>query len=182
MRVLFSILMLVLSLNLFSQEKEITDKPKSLIKTQAQRAKEKAQKAPITSYKIYSIERDTIILDTTLSIKKDYELNFLRKDLFGLMPFPNEGQTYTTLDFGLTNFSPFPEFGFKAKHMNYIEANDINYYSVATPLTELYYKSVMEQGQNVDALITLNTSKNLNFSIAFKGLRSIGKYINIKNE
>jgi hypothetical protein len=62
--------------------------------------------------------------------------------------------------------------------MNYIEANDVKYYSVATPLTELYYKSVMEQGQNVDALITLNTSKNFNFSIAFKGLRSLGKYIN----
>lgn len=178
MRVLFSILMLVLSLNLFSQEKEITDKPKSLIKTQAQRAKEKAQKAPITSYKIYSIERDTVVLDTTLSIKKEYEFNYLHKDLFGLMPFPNEGQTYTTLDFGLAKFTPFPEFGYKAKHMNYIEANNINYYSVATPLTELYYKSVMEQGQNVDALITLNTSKNFNFSVAFKGLRSLGKYIN----
>jgi hypothetical protein len=178
MRVLFSILMLVLSLNLFSQEKEITDKPKSLIKTQAQRAKEKAQKAPITSYKIFSIERDTVVLDTTLSIKKEYEFNYLHKDLFGLMPFPNEGQTYTTLDFGLAKFTPFPEFGYKAKHMNYIEANDINYYSVATPLTELYYKSVMEQGQNVDALITLNTSKNFNFSVAFKGLRSLGKYIN----
>ena len=36
----------------------------------------------------------------------------------------------------------------------------------------------MEQGQNVDAFITLNTSKNFNFSIAFKGLRSLGKYIN----
>lgn len=178
MRVLFSILMLVLSLNLFSQEKEITNKPKSLIKTQAQRAKEKAQKAPITSYKIYSIERDTVVLDTTLSIKKEYEFNYLHKDLFGLMPFPNEGQTYTTLDFGLTKFTPFPEFGYKAKHMSYIEANDVKYYSVATPLTELYYKSVMEQGQNVDALITLNTSKNFNFSVAFKGLRSLGKYIN----
>lgn len=178
MRFLFSILMLVLSLNLFSQEKEITDNPKSLIKTQAQRAKEKAQKAPITSYKIYSIERDTIVLDTTLSIKKEYGFNYLQKDLFGLMPFPNEGQTYTTLDFGLTKFTPFPEFGYRAKHMSYIEANVVKYYSVATPLTELYYKSVMEQGQNVDALITLNTSKNFNFSVAFKGLRSIGKYIN----
>jgi hypothetical protein len=36
----------------------------------------------------------------------------------------------------------------------------------------------MEQGQNVDAMVTLNTSKNFNFSVAFKGLRSLGKYIN----
>ena len=36
----------------------------------------------------------------------------------------------------------------------------------------------MEQGQNLDAFITLNTSEQLNFSIAYKGLRSLGKYIN----
>ena len=82
------------------------------------------------------------------------------------------------INYGLTKFSPFPEFGFKAKHFGYLEVNDVKYYSVATPLTELYFKTVMEQGQNVDALITLNTSKNFNFSIAFKGLRSLGKYIN----
>ncbi|WP_395066046.1 putative porin, partial [Flavobacterium sp.] len=117
-------------------------------------------------------------VDTTLAIKKEYDYNYLRKDIFGLMPFPNEGQTYNTLNFGLTKFNSFPEMGFKAKHFNYLEVNDIKYYSVATPLTELYFKTVMEQGQNVDALITLNTSKNFNFSIAFKGLRSLGKYIN----
>ena len=162
----------------FSQDKGKNDKPKSLVKTAEERAKELAKKAPITSYKIISIKHDTIILDTTLSIKKEYEYNYLRKDNFGLMPFPNEGQTYTTLDFGLHKFSPFPEFGFKAKHFGYLEVDDVKYYSVATPLTELYFKTVMQQGQNVDALITLNTSKNFNFSIAFKGLRSLGKYIN----
>ena len=159
--------MLLMSVLLFSQEKDKPEAAKSLVKTPEQRAKEKAQKAPITSYKIISIERDTIILDTTLSIKKEYEYNYLRKDMFGLMPFPNEGQTYSTLNFGLNKFSPFPEFGFKAKHMNYLEAEDIKYYSVATPLTELYFKTVMEQGQSVDALVTLNTAKNFNFSIAF---------------
>lgn len=178
MKLFYSFLLFVFSCSLFSQEKENSDKPTSLIKSQAQRAKELAQKAPITSYKIISLERDTIILDTTLSIKKEYSYNYLHRDLFGLMPFPNEGQAYTTLNFGLKKFAPFPEFGFKAKHMNYLEVDDIKYYSVATPLTELYFKTVMEQGQSVDALITLNTSKNLNFSIAFKGLRSLGKYIN----
>lgn len=160
----------------FAQEKE--QKRKSLVKTAEQRAKEKAQKAPITSYKIISLQKDTIILDTTLSIKKEYDYNYLRKDIFGLMPFPNEGQTYTKLNFSFTEFNSFPEFGFKGKHFAYQEVNDIKYYSVATPLTELYFKTVMEQGQNVDAFVTLNTSKNFNFSIAFKGLRSLGKYIN----
>lgn len=175
---LLTIIFLFSSLISFSQEKVKDGQRKSLVKSAEQRAKEQAKKAPITSYKIISIQRDTIILDTTLSIKKEYDYNYLRRDIFGLMPFPNEGQTYSTLNFGLNKFNSFPEFGFKGKQFAYQEVNDIKYYSVATPLTELYFKTVMEQGQNVDALITLNTAKNFNFSIAFKGLRSLGKYIN----
>jgi hypothetical protein len=178
MRSKFTYLFFLITFFSFSQEKGKTPLRKSLVKTAEERANEQAKKAPITSYKIISAQRDTIILDTTLSIKKEYDYNYLRKDIFGLMPFPNEGQTYSTLNFGLNKFSPFPEFGFKAKHFAYQDVDDIKYYSVATPLTELYFKTVMEQGQNVDALITLNTSKNFNFSVAFKGLRSLGKYIN----
>ncbi|MFY7740504.1 MAG: putative porin [Flavobacterium sp.] len=177
MRRLYFLLLFIPCL-LLSQEKGKEEKRKSLVKTAEQKAKEQARIAPITSYKIISIDRDTTFVDTTLAIKKEYDYNYLRRDIFGLMPFPNEGQTYNTLDFGLNKFNAYPEFGFKAKHFNYLEVEDINYYSVATPLTELYFKTVMEQGQNVDALITLNTSERFNFSIAFKGLRSLGKYIN----
>lgn len=177
MRRLYFLLLFIPCL-LLSQEKGKEEKRKSLVKTAEQKAKEQARKAPITSYKIISIDRDTTFVDTTLAIKKEYDYNYLRRDIFGLMPFPNEGQTYNTLDFGLNKFYAYPEFGFKAKHFNYLEVDDIKYYSVATPLTELYFKTVMEQGQNVDALITLNTSERFNFSIAFKGLRSLGKYIN----
>ncbi len=92
--------------------------------------------------------------------------------------FPNEGQTYNSLQYSLTSFSPFPEFGFKAKHFNFLEANQIRYSSVATPVTELYFKSVMQKGQSTDVFFTLNTSPRLNFSIAYRGLRSLGKYIN----
>jgi hypothetical protein len=73
---------------------------------------------------------------------------------------------------------PYPEFGFKAKHFNFIEANQIRYASVATPLTELYFKSTQLKGQSVDSYIAVNTSPNLNFSLAYRGLRSDGKYIN----
>lgn len=162
----------------FSQE-PVKEKPKkSLIKSEEQKAKELAQKAPITSYRIVTIERDTIYLDTSLTIKKEYAFNYLRKDIFGLLPFVNDGQTYNTLQYSLTEFSPYPEFGYKAKHFNYLETKDIKYYSVATPLTELYFKTVMEQGQSVDAFITVNTSENFNMSLAYKGIRSLGKYLN----
>jgi hypothetical protein len=175
---LITFIFLFITFITFSQEKGKEQQRKSLVKTAEQRAKEKAKKAPITFYKIISLQRDTIFLDTTLSIKKEYDYNYLRRDIFGLLPFPNEGQSYTMLNFGLTKFNSFPGVGFKGKHFAYQEVNDIKYYSVATPLTELYFKTVMEQGQNVDALITLNTAKNFNFSVAFKGLRSLGKYIN----
>jgi len=138
----------------------------------------KPVKAKYEQYQIITIDRDTTYIDTSLTIQSEYKHNYLRKDNFGLLPFSNEGQTYNTLDFGLNKFSPYPEFGYKAKHFDYIEANQIKYYSVATPLTELYFKTVLQQGQNTDAFITLNTSKQFNFSLAYRGLRSLGKYIN----
>lgn len=140
--------------------------------------KKKKEKPPINLYKIYTLEKDTTIVDTTLNIHKEYKYNLLRKDLFGLLPFANEGQTYNTLNYGLVKHNSFPNFGFTAKHFNYLEVQDINYYSVPTPLTDLYFKTVMEQGQSLDAFLTVNVKPNLNFSIAYKGLRSLGKYIN----
>ena len=134
--------------------------------------------ATIDMYRAITLERDTTYIDTSLTIQKEYSFNYLRKDTFGLLPFPNEGQTYNTLEYSLTEFSPYPEFGFKAKHFNFMEANQIRYYSVATPVTELYFKTVMKQGQSADSFLTLNISPGLNFSIAYKGLRSTGKYIN----
>jgi hypothetical protein len=124
------------------------------------------------------LQKDTTYVDTSLTIKKEYEYNYLRKDIFGLLPFANEGQTYAVLDFGRKNFTSFPEMGFSGKQFNYLGVNDIKYYSVATPITELYFKTVMEQGQSLDAFITVNTSERFNLSVAFKGLRSLGKYVN----
>lgn len=134
--------------------------------------------APVDMYKIITIEKDTTIVDTSLTIKNEYRNNYLRKDNFGLLPFPNDGQTYNTLDYGLTQFNPFPEFGFRAKHFAYMEAGDINYYNVATPYTDLFYRSTQRQGQILDAFVTVNTSENLNLFVGYKGIRSIGKYIN----
>lgn len=134
--------------------------------------------APIKEYKIITLQNDTIAVDTTLNLKKYYKFNYLRKDDFGLLPFANEGQTYNVLNYNYKKRSVFPEFGFSAKHFAYLEKEDINYYHMPTPYTELYYKTVMKQGQNLDAFITLNTNENLNFFVGYKGLRSLGKFIN----
>lgn len=134
--------------------------------------------ATIDMYKIISLRNDTTYVDTSLSIQKEYKFNYLRKDNFGLLPFANEGQAFQTLDYGLKNNSPYPEVGFAGKHFNYLQVDDIKYYNMATPMTELYFKTVMEQGQMIDAFITLNTSERLNLGIGYRGLRSLGKYVN----
>ena len=169
MKYLFTVLFLLIFSVGFSQDDQ---------SDAAKNSPKKQPKAAFDQYRIISLQKDTTYVDTSLTIKKEYEYNYLRKDIFGLLPFANEGQTYTVLDFGLKNFTSFPEIGFSGKQFNYLGVNDINYYSVATPVTELYFKTVMEQGQSIDAFITVNTSDRFNISVAFKGLRSLGKYIN----
>ena len=133
----------------------------------------------IQDYKIISFTNDTTYVDTTLTIQKEYKFNYLRRDEFGLMPFSNMGQTYNSLTYNFQNTSLMPDFGALAKHFNYMEIEDISYYRVPTPLTELVFKSAFEQGQLADSFFTINTSPQFNFSIAYKGLRSLGKYQHI---
>ena len=142
-------------------------------------AKLKNLDAKITDYKIISHSKDTTFVDTTLTIQKEYKYNYLRKDNFNLMPFSNLGQTYNTLSQDFSSTKLMPRFGASAKHFNYLEIEDVNYYYVPTPLTELMYKTAFEQGQLLDAFFTVNTSEQFNFSFAYKGLRSLGKYQNI---
>jgi len=140
--------------------------------------KDTVVKPPISAYKIFSIAGDSTYVDTTLTIQKDYKFNYLRKDNFELVPFPNVGQTYNKLAYSFDKQAIIPDMGARARHFNFMEVEDIYYYQVPTPLTELYFKTVPEQGQNLDAFFTINTSERLNFSVAYKGLRALGKYQN----
>ncbi len=135
--------------------------------------------ARIEDYKIISFENDTTYVDTTLSISKDYRFNYLRKDRFDLIPFSNIGQTHNTLSFDFRSKKIMPLFGARARHFNFMEIEDINYYYMPTPFTELMYKTAFSQGQVLDAFFSVNTSKQFNFSVAYKGLRSLGKYQHI---
>lgn len=133
-------------------------------------------KTHYTDYKIISHKYDTTYVDTTLTIKKEYKFNFLRKDNFELLQFHNQGQTFNNLAYDYRAFQMYPDIGFRAKQFNYFNINDINYYNVPTPTTEILYKTGQEQGQVLDAFFTLNFSKRLNVSVAYKGLRSLGHY------
>ncbi|HHC78244.1 MAG TPA: hypothetical protein ENK46_00050 [Flavobacteriia bacterium] len=135
-------------------------------------------KTHYTDYKIISHQRDTTYIDTTLTIQKDYLFNYLRKDNFELLPFHNQGQTFNKLGYTFSDVSLFPKMGATAKHYNYYELEDVYYYHVPTPTTELFYRTGLEQGQVLDALFTFNTTRRHNISLAYKGMRSLGKYIN----
>jgi hypothetical protein len=139
-------------------------------------AKKKGDSLTIEMYKIISYQGDTTFVDTTLTIHKEYKYNFLRRDDFELMPFSNIGQPYNRLGVNLNKSKWFPQLGALARHYNYMEAGEIDYYNVATPLTELFFKTTLERGQLLDAMLTFNTTPRLNFSIAYKGFRSLGKY------
>ncbi|WP_281323743.1 putative porin [Flavobacterium sp. IMCC34518] len=179
MRIFFSLFFLAFPFLLFSQvnsAKEIDYNSK--YNSSDSIKKKKAPEATYDMYQIISLDRDTTYIDTTQSIRKEHSFNYLRKDNFGLLSFSNEGQTYNTLQYGLNGFSPYPGLGFTAKQFNFSKAEDIRYANVATPVTELYFKTTIVRGQSTDVYFAINTSPRLNFSIAYRALRSEGRYIN----
>ncbi|MBW4359886.1 putative porin [Flavobacterium taihuense] len=179
MRIFFSLFCLAFPILLFSQvnsAKEIDYNSK--YNSSDSIKKKKAPEATIDLYQFISLERDTTYIDTTQSIRKEHGFNYLRKDNFGLLSFTNEGQTYNTLQYGMNGFSPYPGFGFTAKQFNFSKAEEIKYANVASPVTELYFKTTIQRGQSADSYFAINTSPRLNFSIAYRALRSEGRYIN----
>ena len=133
-------------------------------------------KTKYTDYKVFSHKRDTTYIDTTLSLQKEYAFNYLRKDLFEFLEFHNQGQAINNLGYNFNTISRFPDIGFSAKQASYLEVEDIKYYEVPTPTTEILYRTGLQQGQVLDALFSLNFSKRLNVSLSYKGLRSLGAY------
>ena len=133
--------------------------------------------AKIQDYLIISRSNDTVAVDTSLTIEKYHKINFLRKDDFDLIPFSNTGVAYNTLSFyGINSINP--KMGASNKYYSYDSVDDVVYYDLPTPFTELMYRSVFEQGQLLDAVYSVNTSRQFNFSISRKGLRSLGNYQN----
>lgn len=130
-----------------------------------------------TMYRYISLTRDTTYVDTSLTIQSEYRHNYHRKDLFGYQAFANEGTALKPL-FVATPLDLYPTMGYNAKLQVFERAEDVLYYSMATPFTDLYFKTVVQQGQSLDALVSANLSPQWNFSIAYKGLRSLGNYIN----
>ena len=174
---------LFISTGLFSQRdlkrgklKQYSNKQSDSINTSSSTTVTLSGKTKYTDYKIISHKRDTTYIDTTLTLQKEYKFNYLRKDLFEFLEFHNQGQAVNNLGYSFNNVYPFPDIGFSAKQASYFNIDDIDYFEVPTPTTEILYRTGLQQGQVLDALFTLNFSKRLNISVSYKGLRSLGAY------
>ena len=131
----------------------------------------------INKIKKFNFNGDTILLDTTLNINKLYNFNYRKKDNFEFIKPNNVGQVYNNLSYEIEQ-SNYPSIGFNANKTIIQFEDDIYFYDVAYPVTELLFKTVYSQGQLTDVLFTTNVNRKLNFSLSFKALRSLGKYQN----
>lgn len=136
----------------------------------------KNQKITYKDFKIIFHNNDTVFIDTTLTLQKEYKMNIFRKDLFGFLPFHNDGQPLNPLTYDFGNSEIIPKMGFAAKHVGYKEIQDIQYFNVPIPSTEVFFKEGLEQGNMIDGFFTTNFSRYLNMSVAYTGLRSLGSY------
>ena len=134
-------------------------------------------KFDINKLKRFTIENDTSYIDTSLTIKKFYKFNYIRKDDFELLKLNNVGQIYNQLSYNPSN-NNLLSFGYKANNILLNNKSEVQFYEVAYPVTELLFKTVFSQGQLTNALYTTNINRKLNFSLEFKALRSLGKYQN----
>ena len=178
MKIYYFILFLLLKLN-FSYSQEASDLSSLSRNMEMQNDSISKEKTPpINKYLIFDQKGDSTVVDTSLTLKKYYKFNYLRKDNLEKLKFSNFGQSYNSLTYGYEK-SSLPFSSFSSKQHAYLKSSEVKYYKVPTPLTELLFKSVMKQGQFTDVLFSTNTSENFNFSIAFKGMRSLGNYQNI---
>ncbi|MDA7820993.1 putative porin, partial [Flavobacteriaceae bacterium] len=134
------------------------------------------ERVTVEDYKILHFDGSETIVDTTLSLEGEYAFNFLRKDYFELLPLPNMGEGFNKLGYDFHEDPLTPQMGARVKHFGYFEKEDVNYYEVPSPYTELFFKSTFQNGQNLDATLAINTSPKFNIAVSFKGFRSLGKY------
>ncbi|MEC7548944.1 MAG: putative porin, partial [Bacteroidota bacterium] len=112
------------------------------------------KKISICDYLIINQERDTTHVDTTLNIKKYYKFNIQRKDNFNNISFNNSGQVKNELSYYNIDYRPGLDFGFTSKKSQRFHEGDVKYYHLPTPLSEVFFKTTLSQGQSTDALIS----------------------------
>ena len=139
--------------------------------------KRKVKKYPVTDYKYFNMLGDSMHVDTILTIRHLYNLQYTLKDDFTKLPFENMGQAYNDLSLDLNNDKGILSgFVAPAKYANYLDEDEIYFYHVPTPYSDLTYKSGIYKGQMLQSLISVNVHPKLNLSLGYKGISSQGSY------
>lgn len=183
MRHLFGLFFLVCSLNcVFAQINQNFDDPNAIRDSLQEFSKREVANdsleifRPTISDYTYWTEKNAnpLVIDTTLTIESFYKQNFTEKDQFGNMPLPNPGQTLNPLQYKESRFriQLLPA----GKSQNYLYADDVRYYDVKTPSTEFIYENGWREGQYLSTTFTHNLTPRLNYSVRYRGLRSVGRY------
>ena len=89
--------------------------------------------------KRFTIENDTSYIDTSLTIKKFYKFNYIRKDDFELVKLNNVGQIYNQLTYNPSK-NNLLSFGYNANNILLTNKSEVQFYEVAYPVTELLFK------------------------------------------
>lgn len=137
----------------------------------------KVHRPVITDYTYWREKDKTVsVIDTTMTIEGLYQQNFTHQDVFGKMFFPNFGQTFNPLEYQNARFRLhlLPT----GKSFNYLFPEDIRYYNVKTPMTEFVFENGLREGQYLSTVFTQNLSPQFNYSVRYRGLRSVGRYSN----
>ncbi|PWH11500.1 hypothetical protein DEJ39_04185 [Bacteroidetes bacterium SCGC AAA795-G10] len=131
----------------------------------------------VKDYKLMFLDGSEKTVDTSLSLEREYSFNFLRKDYFEILTFPNMGEAFNKLGYNFHDQVLTPQMGARVKHFSYFEKEDVPYYEVPSAYTELFFKSTFQQGQFLDTSLAINTSPKFNVAVSFRGFRSLGKYL-----
>lgn len=184
MRVVISLLFVFINFSLLAQVNQNYDDPNAIRDSLQEFGKREAANDSlrvhtpvITDYKFWRQgDFHPNVVDTTLSIESFYKQNFTEKDVFGKMHFPNFGQTFNTLEYeeSRNRIHLLPT----GKSFNYLFPKDVRYYDVKTPMTEFVFENGLREGQYLSTTFSHNLRPQLNYSVRYRGLRSVGRYQN----
>lgn len=163
-------LSLLLSLSYGYSQEELA------VKGAKKKEKEKQKMPPKSDYLRIDVFRDTTALDTVLTFEKGLRHNVANRDLFAFLPFANPGRPMNKMTRELTAVSR-PSLGVPMQHYMLYEKEQLSFYRNPTPITEFFFLTILNRGQNLDSNLAFNLSDQFNLSLGYRGFRSEGHYV-----
>ena len=132
-------------------------------------------------YKYSTESTDKQIFDTANTAKNYFKnTNYTNKNQFGGILLSNIGQPFNSLIYNESSSKilllPL------GKSFSHYDETDVKYYDVKTPTTEFIYHNGMKEGHALSTLFTHNFHSRFNYALQYRGLRSMGKYLNSLSE